>query len=180
VEKDAPLEFERLQDGKEFTVGNSKIQVIAHFHPGHTPGSTSFLVDDQFLMTGDTIFVSGVGRPDLGGMVDDWARLLFDTLFHKAKGLSDDLVILPSHFSDPGEIDEDGLVMSRLGTLRKENPPLQISNEEDFVDYMRTQISNQPEIYKDIRLVNMNKKEVDEEEASEMELGKNECAAKKH
>jgi hypothetical protein len=57
---------------------------------------------------------------------------------------------------------------------------LKIEDQGAFVNYMRNQISKQPEIYADIRLVNMKKKEVDEDMASEMELGKNECAAKKH
>jgi glyoxylase-like metal-dependent hydrolase (beta-lactamase superfamily II) len=180
VEEDAPLPFQQLKDGEEFQIGKSKVRVIAHFHPGHTPGSTSFLVDEKFLMTGDTLFVSGVGRPDLGGMVDAWALLLYDSLFRKFSSLSDELTILPSHFSDLNEIDNKGLVLSTLGQLRRENEALKIDDEEEFVNFMRSQISTQPEIYKDIRLVNMMKKEVDEEIASEMELGKNECAAKKH
>jgi glyoxylase-like metal-dependent hydrolase (beta-lactamase superfamily II) len=121
-----------------------------------------------------------VGRPDLGGMVDAWALLLYDSLFRKFSSLSDELTILPSHFSDLNEIDNKGLVLSTLGQLRRENEALKIDDEEEFVNFMRSQISTQPEIYKDIRLVNMMKKEVDEEIASEMELGKNECAAKKH
>ncbi len=180
VEEDAPLPFDQLKDGEEFQIGKSRVQVIAHFHPGHTPGSTSFLVDNKFLMTGDTLFVSGVGRPDLGGMVDEWALLLYNSLFHKFSNLPDDLIILPAHFSDQNEIDQNGRVISTLGKLRSENAALKINDEEEFVNFMRSQISKQPEIYVDIRLVNMMKKEVDEETASEMELGKNECAAKKH
>jgi glyoxylase-like metal-dependent hydrolase (beta-lactamase superfamily II) len=178
--EDAPLRHKPLQDTQIIHVGKSRIEVIALFLPGHTPGSTTYLVDDKFLLTGDTLFVDGVGRPDLGGMVVEWAHMLYDSLFRKLDAYSDDLVVLPTHYTNSSEIDHLGLVMGTLGNLRKSNPALQIRGEDEFVSYIQEQIKSQPAIYADIRLVNLKKKAVDEDEASEMELGKNECAAAPH
>ncbi len=178
--EDAPLKHAPLKDGQIIEVGKSRIRVMALFLPGHTPGSTTYLVDKQFLLTGDTLFVDGVGRPDLGGKVVEWAHTLYDSLFCKLKDYSDDLIVLPTHFSSPAEMDAEGLVMGTLGRLRETNPALQIGDEEAFVRYIEEQIKSQPAIYADIRLVNLKKKTVVEDEASEMELGKNECAAAAH
>ncbi len=178
--EDAPLSRIPLRDGEVFQIGESRMEVIAHLLPGHTPGSTSFLVDHQFLLSGDTLFVHGVGRPDLGGKVEEWARMLYDSLFRKLSRYSEDLVVLPAHYAGPAEMDEQGLVMGSLAKLREKNPALQAGSEEAFVRYIRGQIKSQPDIYQDIRLVNLKKKEIDEETASEMELGKNECAASPH
>ncbi len=178
--EDAPLKRAPLTDGQIIEIGKSRIRVMALFLPGHTPGSTTYLVDDQYLLTGDTLFVDGVGRPDLGGKVVAWAHMLYDSLFRKLKDYRDDLVVLPTHFSNPAEMNGEGLVMGTLGKLRKTNAALQIGDEEGFVRYIQTQIKSQPPIYADIRLVNLQKKTVDEDEASEMELGKNECAAAPH
>ena len=174
------LKHQILEDGQILHVGKSRIKVIALFLPGHTPGSTTYLVDNKFLLTGDTLFVDGVGRPDLGGKVVEWAHMLYDSIFRKLTAYSDDLVVLPTHYTTPAEIDDQGLVRGSLGDLRKTNEALQIGNEEDFVRYIQDRIKSQPAIYADIRLVNLKNKKVDEEEASEMELGKNECAAAPH
>src|SRR5512147_493172 len=69
--------FEPLADGQRFTVGTSTLEVV--HSPGHTPGSTSFLLDKKWFFTGDTIMKTGMGRPDLGGKAGDWSLLLYDT-----------------------------------------------------------------------------------------------------
>lgn len=177
---DAPLRHIPLLDGDVFRIGKSSVEVMAHLLPGHTPGSTSFLVDHKFLLSGDTLFVHGVGRPDLGGKVEEWARMLYDSLFRKLSRYAEDLVVLPTHYAGPSEVDDQGLVMGSLAKLRKDNPALQAESEEAFVRYIKSRIKSQPAIYQDIRLVNLREKEIDEETASEMELGKNECAAAPH
>ena len=67
--------------------------------PGHTPGSTSLLVADALLLTGDTLFVDDVGRPDLGGQAAAWARDLYQTLHERLRPLGDAIVVLPAHAS---------------------------------------------------------------------------------
>ena len=56
------------QDEQVFTVGDYKVKVI--HTPGHTPGSTCYRVDGKYLITGDTVFIKSIGRPDLGGMAE--------------------------------------------------------------------------------------------------------------
>jgi glyoxylase-like metal-dependent hydrolase (beta-lactamase superfamily II) len=146
--------------------------------PGHTPGSTCYLVDRRWLLSGDTLFVNGIGRPDLGGHVDAWGRALFRTLHGGALStLPDEVVVLPAHFAAPGELDRDGVVARRLGDIRAGSPELGLPSEAAFVEAMRRAVKPAPEVYQQIIAANLSPGDVPEEKASEWELGKNQCAA---
>ena len=93
-------------DNQEFKVGNYTIKAI--HTPGHTLESTCYLLIDENgtqhgIVTGDTLFIGDVGRPDLAqALVDDLtqeklASYLFDSLRNKIMPLSDDLIVYPSH-----------------------------------------------------------------------------------
>jgi glyoxylase-like metal-dependent hydrolase (beta-lactamase superfamily II) len=84
---DAAISYVPLAGGQRFTFGTCAIDVI--HSPGHTPGSTSFLLNNTYLFTGDTIMKTSMGRPDLGGKADEWASLLYDTLFRGYRNLGD-------------------------------------------------------------------------------------------
>lgn len=146
--------------------------------PGHTPGSTSYLVDGRWLLSGDTIFINGIGRPDLGGHVEAWGRALFGTLHRGVLStLSDDIVVLPAHFASSEELDRDGAVQRRLGDIRAASPELGLRTETAFVEAMRRAVKPPPEVYAQIIAANLSPASVPEEKATEWELGKNQCAA---
>ena len=91
------------------------IEVRVMNTPGHTPGSTSYLVDGAYLLTGDTLFVASVGRPDLGGHVVEWGRALFETLSRRLADLPDRTVVLPAHYGGMSEDSREGVVWGHLG-----------------------------------------------------------------
>ena len=169
---------ERLADGQEIRLGGETVRVMAT--PGHTPGSTSYLVGGGHLLTGDTLFVKGVGRPDLGGHVEEWGRALFHTLRERLASLSDDTVILPAHFAGPDEIGPDGVVSATLGALRRAVRELQVADEATFVAAIPRSLAPPPAAYADIIRANLGLGAVDADKATEWELGKNQCAASAH
>lgn len=170
------FEYEKLEEGKNITVGNETIVVQPIYSPGHTIGSTSFIVDDQYLLSGDILFVESIGRPDLAGLAEDWVGDLRQTLYDRYKQLSEELVVLPAHYGKTTELGQDGLVSARLGDLYKQNPGLNIDNEDEFRQIVTQNLPPQPNAYQEIRQTNMGKLNPTEEEQSEMEIGPNRCA----
>ena len=164
------------QEVFKFSKGGPEIQAI-HM-PGHTPGSTSYLIDNKYMVSGDTVFILSIGRPDLGGMAEDWSKLLFNTLKTKIAGLDDDLLILPGHYIDWSEANPQQMFVDTLGSIRNKNADIYgIDNEDAFVRFIKDNIRKQPDEYAEIRKVNAGLLEVDDEDQEIMDLGKNECAA---
>lgn len=168
-----------IADGAKLRVGGAKgvdLEVRIIWTPGHTPGSTSYLVDGQYLLTGDTLFVASVGRPDLGGHVVEWGQALFHTLNSRLAGLPDETAILPAHYGGVGEIADGGVVWGRLGDLRRTVPELQIKTADAFVEAVRGAVKDPPKAYAEIIKVNLGAQTAPEAKIEEWELGKNQCA----
>jgi glyoxylase-like metal-dependent hydrolase (beta-lactamase superfamily II)/rhodanese-related sulfurtransferase len=164
------------RDGEGFRVGGpAGVEVRPWATPGHTPGSTSYLVGARHLLCGDTLFVAGVGRPDLGGHAEAWARDLFRTL-RRLETLPDDVVVLPAHYAGAGEIGADGVVAGRLGDLRRTVPELAL-DEPAFVRAMVAAVRPAPPAYAEIVRVNRGQPAPEGDRVTEWELGRNECAA---
>jgi glyoxylase-like metal-dependent hydrolase (beta-lactamase superfamily II)/rhodanese-related sulfurtransferase len=169
-----------LTDGETLRLGGEggvSIEVRVMSTPGHTPGSTCYLLDGRYLLTGDTLFVASVGRPDLGGHVVEWGRALFETLNRRLADLPESTVVLPAHYGGTSEISGEGVVWGRLGHLRRTVPELRIATAEAFVEAVRGAVKDPPRAYAEIIRVNLGAP-ASEEKISEWELGKNQCAAK--
>ncbi|CAM4004860.1 MBL fold metallo-hydrolase [Cohnella lubricantis] len=168
--------YEKLEDGRDITVGRAVIRIQPVYSPGHTIGSTSFVVDAQYLLTGDILFIESIGRPDLAGRAEDWVGDLRDTLYDKYKELSPELLVLPAHYGKMSELGEGGKVMARLSDLYRHNPGLNLQEEEAFRRAVTENLPPQPNAYEEIRQANMGKIKPTEEEQREMETGPNRCA----
>jgi glyoxylase-like metal-dependent hydrolase (beta-lactamase superfamily II) len=169
-----------LADGQVLRVGGDHgitLDVHVMRTPGHTPGSTSYLVGGRYLLTGDMMFVGSVGRPDLGGHVVEWGHMLFTTLTERLAPLGDDVLVLPAHYAGVHEIGDDGVVSGRLGTLRGRLPELQFRTADEFVAWVRAAVTEPPASYAEIIKVNLGLSSAPLDTITEWELGKNECAA---
>lgn len=168
--------YEPLEDGAEIQVGHSKIDIQALYSPGHTIGSTSFVIDEQYLLSGDILFIDSIGRPDLAGKAEDWVGDLRESLYTRYRNLSDDLIVLPAHFMTNKELNEDGSVARKLGILFAENHGLNMEDEAEFRSAVTENLPPQPNAYEEIRQTNMGKITPETEKQGEMEIGPNRCA----
>jgi len=169
--------YTKLVDGEQFTFSNGGPTVQVVFTPGHTPGSTCYIIAGTYIISGDTIFINSVGRPDLGGKAEEWAHLLFETI-GKVKKLDNQLQVLPGHYMDWAEANSDLLFMLPLHEVLERNKHIYgIADEAAFIQFIKDNMRPQPEEYATIRLVNANLEQFDDEKQEELDLGKNECAA---
>jgi glyoxylase-like metal-dependent hydrolase (beta-lactamase superfamily II) len=128
--------YEPLVDGQEIELGNTRLRVL--HTPGHTPESLCLVVTDLrrapepwFVLTGDTLFVGAVGRPDLPGRVVENAAELFDSIQGKILPLPATLEVLPAHFSGSRcGAGLSGKPTSTLGFETRFNPLLSASRDE--------------------------------------------------
>lgn len=153
--------------------------VLCTHSPGHTPGSTTYVIDERFMISGDTVFIVSVGRPDLGKKVVEWAKQLYDTLKNRICVLPDELFVLPSHYTDwKREANDSFLIINDFGTVKALNESIySIEDESEFISWVEENMRPQPEEYNRIRRVNAKIDDVDIEVAEELDLGKNQCAA---
>ncbi|WP_409343318.1 MBL fold metallo-hydrolase [Paenibacillus sp. MBLB4367] len=175
------LPFEPLENHGTIRFGQAEVEVLAIPTPGHTPGSTSFLLNNKLLMSGDTIFVGGLGRPDLGGKAKEWAEDLYHTVFTKIDALSDDVKVLPAHYADASEIGADGIVGAALGQIRQNNEIMQNADRDIFIEQAADAASSEkPPNFEEIVAINRGELRVEPERAAELEIGPNRCAIHHH
>ena len=175
----AVIDYEHITDGQEFQVGRYTVKVI--WFPGHTLGQVNYLFTDpnarSYLFSGDGIFLNSFGRPDLGGQGEAWAPILYESLYHRLPPhLNNDTLILPAHFSILDEDNGDGVFARSYGQVWAENEALHHHTKEDFLDFVLSHLPTFPKEYIQIKRVNIGLVEPTEEEAGDLELGKNICA----
>lgn len=171
----ARIAYQPLQADEIFQLGQVQVQAL-HF-PGHTLGMVAFLIDDRYLLSGDSLFLESIARPDLGGQAEAWAPLLFASL-QRMTALPDDTQVLPAHFSDITIADADGVFRAGLGELKRNNPGLRqlAGGEAAFSAYILASLPEFPPAYIEIKRANAGLTAPDERKMQELELGKNICA----
>ena len=143
------FEFKPLTDGERLEAGNVLVDVL--HTPGHTLDSVCLLVSDLrrgnepwFVITGDTLFVGAVGRPDLAGREREMAAQLHDTLQRKLLTLPSDLEIYPGHQAGSAcGAGLSGKPASTIGFEKRFNPMLAMPREA-FVDALIADIPSSP------------------------------------
>jgi hydroxyacylglutathione hydrolase len=133
---DIAVPFESLHDGQELELGNTRVKVL--HTPGHTPESVCLVVSDLrrgaepwFVLTGDTLFVGAVGRPDLPGHARENAGELYDSIHQKLLTLPGELEVFPGHFAGSAcGAGMSGKPSSTIGFEKRYNPLLSRSRDE--------------------------------------------------
>lgn len=174
----AAFHFEALENYDRIEFANVTLEVLAVKTPGHTPGSVSFFVNNKLLFSGDTIFVTGLGRPDLGGKAHEWAADLYDTIYSKVAKIADDVIVLPGHYADfDAEVNEQGFIGNTLENIRKMNEIMSGKTVDEFVEHVAASASTDtPPNFEDIVAINRGVKEATVEQKQELEIGPNRCA----
>jgi glyoxylase-like metal-dependent hydrolase (beta-lactamase superfamily II)/rhodanese-related sulfurtransferase len=166
-----------IEDGYKIPLGNG-VSLTAIHTPGHTDGSMCFTLGagTTYLFTGDTLFVNGVGRPDLRDSADEFAVMLFDT-YQKILKLPDDILILPAHF-DPNSITvkHGEPITGTMGAMR--SAALLSKPKDEFVKFVVSSVPPRPVNYKLIIQINKQLATYDQVNISELEAGPNSCGVR--
>ncbi len=171
----ADFPYTAATDGEIFKIGKVQVKVI--HSPGHTLGSICLLINNKYLISGDTIFIQSAGRPDLGGKCREWSRYLYLSLMITIRDLPDDLLVLPGHYTSWDEANDELKFVDTLGNLKNYNNAFQYVHEGKFAEFIEENMRPQPEVYANIRKMNAGWMEACEDEQDTMDLGKNECGA---
>lgn len=145
--------FDAVGEGDSLHVGSLRLTALAA--PGHTPGSLVWDLGGRALVTGDVLFLESIGRPDLHGQAERYARDLYHTLGRLA-ALSPDLLILPGHMPETVPMIYGTPHADRLGAVRAR---LGLGGEDEAAFVARVS-------------------RVSAEEAGVLEEGPNRCAVK--
>lgn len=141
-----------LRDGTEVRFG--EVCITALETPGHTPEAVCLLVRDlakspepALVLTGDTLFIGDVGRPDLSKQytAQQLAGMLYDSLHEKLLRLPDNVLVYPAHGA--GSLCGRNMRADRFSTIGAErltNPALQVRSREDFVQQLTANLPPRP------------------------------------
>ena len=144
-----------IEDGFLLRVG--KMRITALETPGHTPESICLVITDEeksqdawAVLTGDTLFLGDVGRPDLSQRYTavQLAGMLYDSLRNKLLRLADDVLVYPAHGA--GSLCGRNMraeKVSTIGTERLTNYALQIKSREEFIEQLTSNLPVRPEYF---------------------------------
>lgn len=165
--------YRPIETGSVLAVGEVVLRAIAT--PGHTMESTCYFINGQALFTGDTLFLAGVGRPDLhANAAESAARAshLYRSL-HNLFDLAPDVLVLPGHTSEPVPFDRKVLA-ARLGDIAARLQPW-LSSEQTFTERLLANLPDAPPNH--LRILDLNEAgELPEGDVTGLEAGANRCA----
>jgi glyoxylase-like metal-dependent hydrolase (beta-lactamase superfamily II) len=171
----ARFAFTSIPDGEQVRIGDATLRAV--HTPGHTNESTSYVLNDAAVFTGDTLFTNGVGRPDLHAEADAArarARSLFASLGH-LRALPAEIVVLPAHASEPIPFDRRP-VAARMGDINRWLVDW-LASESAFVDRVTSNLPPTPPNF--VRIVDLNETgDFPTGDPSELEAGANRCAVR--
>jgi glyoxylase-like metal-dependent hydrolase (beta-lactamase superfamily II) len=172
-QKRARFAFTPIGDGKQIQLGDATLRAL--HTPGHTNESASYLVNQAVVFTGDTLFTSGVGRPDLHADAEEArgrARSLFASL-ERLRTLSPDVVVLPAHASEPIAFDGEPIA-ARMADVTVWLATW-LTSEAAFVERVTSHLPPAPPNFG--RIVDLNETgDFPDSDPTELEAGANRCA----
>ncbi|SHE90483.1 Glyoxylase, beta-lactamase superfamily II [Ferrithrix thermotolerans DSM 19514] len=167
---------ENIADGDYYEIAEGVGVTVKALHsPGHTMGSVMYVVDGKALISGDTIFVDGAGRPDLAEKAEEYAKELYNSITGHLGGLDPDVTILPAHFGDRVDVLPEKPVATTVDKFQSDFETL-LSDRDKFLAWATGKATNRPPNYQRIVRVNQGRETILISEAPEMELGPNRCA----
>jgi glyoxylase-like metal-dependent hydrolase (beta-lactamase superfamily II)/rhodanese-related sulfurtransferase len=172
-QKRVKFAFSSLKDRETVKVGQVTLEILAT--PGHTFESACYLLEGKALFTGDTLFLDGVGRPDLAAEGEEETRARAALLYHSLRriaGLPRGTLVLPGHTASPVPFDGEPLVAS-LGEVLERVELLELA-EEDFVQRIMSRMPSPPANHWEIVRLNEEGRSVDD--PAVLEAGANRCA----
>lgn len=169
-----------IGDGDRIPLGNG-IPLLAIHTPGHTEGSMCFLLKPEskngknYIFTGDSLFVNGVGRPDLHNKAKEFATNLYATYHEVLLKYPEDTMILPAHFDNSITVKHEELITDTIGSIRKKVSLLSMPKKE-FVDFMVAAVPPRPANYEKIIQINRQLIPCEQVNMGNLEEGPNSCA----
>ena len=170
------FDYQPIHDGTKMQLGGLEVEAIAT--PGHTGESCCYLVDGQLLLTGDTLFATAVGRPDLergDEGADAGAHALFASLHEKLLKRFDAMVFYPAHTAGPVGFDQQP-ICGRFDEIREQQELLKL-DEPAFVDRVLASLQEKPPNHHGIIAVNEGTQDLGGVDPLDVEAGPNRCAA---
>ena len=168
------LTYQALSDGDTIAFGRATLRA-AHV-PGHTLGSIALLADDGLALTGDFLFVKSIGRPDLAGHSEAWAKLLWQSLERVRQTWPGDLLVLPAHYASESERRADRAIAARFDVISATNSAAAIQDQQVFLKWIADHATNFPAAYRTIKETNLGLVGLSDADADILESGPNQCA----
>lgn len=168
------LTYQAIGDGDAIVFGRATLRA-AHV-PGHTLGSIALVADDGLTLTGDFLFVQSIGRPDLAGQAESWAKLLWRSLERVRQTWSGDLLVLPTHYASESERRADRAVAARFDVIAATNVAAAIQDEGVFLKWIADHGTPFPDAYRTIKEANLGLVTLSDSDAEILESGPNQCA----